>query len=103
MSGLEKDVPSPEAILPDDVTTTLPCPNAETSGLTRPSELGPTELNAVRAPAWSTAPQAITPSASAGTTIYFHDVAPSLPAAFTTRIPRSNALCAARETTDVLP
>src|SRR5690606_2945702 len=64
-SGLAKDVPALERYSPGVATYTID-PGAETSGLIRPSAVGPKELNDARVESGRTAPTAITESPSAG-------------------------------------
>jgi len=80
-----------------------PIPLAITSGLMRPSEVGPRELKLATMPSASTAPTASTLSPSAGAEMYCQMSLPSLPAATTTTTPLPAARSAARVMGAVLP
>src|SRR5947207_2657178 len=108
--GVEKDVPL-AAVYAEGLSGTetlgsgLPDPIAIRSGLMRPSELGPIEEKLVLTLLRSTAPIASTlsPFASAGAMILRQGWLPSLPAAFTTRMPLAAAISAARVMVVVWP
>ena len=68
-------------------------PSATTSGLKRPSAVGPTELNTARLPITSTAPAAMTSLPSLGATKVFLSARnPPFPAELTTTTPRAAAI-----------
>src|SRR5690606_782241 len=103
-SGAEKDVPEEDPTCPLARTTLTPCPSAATSGLMRPSAVGPIELDPVFCRRLLTDPTATTPSTSAGAVMIRQlGILPSFPALVTTTIPRSLAHFAARDTTVVRP
>src|SRR3989304_537112 len=95
MSGAANEVPLRRPKLPDawGAGTQTATPGAVTSGLVRPSAVGPRELNAARAPVESSAPTATTESPSAGVDRVCWP-GPSLPAEGTTVMPRWAALAA---------
>ena len=74
-----------------------------TSGLTRPSAVGPHPLNAACSPEEFTAPTANMPLASAGAVIKCHGELPLFPALVTHKIPFSAAHEVAREMRVVMP
>ena len=86
---------------PAAVTAT---PWAATSGLMRPSAVGPTELKGARVPDDVTAPAVRTSRPSAGApSVLCSVLGPALPAEFTTTTPRSPARSAARVEIAVCP
>src|SRR5688500_1081910 len=98
VSGHENDVPLAEPYALGELrsATLTFTPMAATSGLMRPSALGPTELKEARAPLKATAPTATTRWPSDGAPrVLCEGWAPSLPAELTTTIPRSAARSAA--------
>ena len=108
VKGQEKDVPDhtlyPVGTLALAVYTLTPI--AITSGLMRPSAVGPYELNDARIPPEFTAPAVRTLSPSAGAISVFGWPAratASFPAEFTTMIPLATAISAARVITVVFP
>ena len=85
--GHENDVPFIDWSVPSYFAATTLNPNALTLGFTRPSALGPKDVNSAASMAISTAPTARTLSPSAGAVMYFHELLPSLPALLTTSKP----------------
>ena len=106
-SGVAKEVPLPRlnVSLPSAPLAAIQfsTPRAQTSGLVRPSKVGPGELNEAIRPRASTAPTATTPKPSAGAMMWPQGSSLSFPAALTTTTPKLTALSAARVVTAVLP
>ncbi len=82
--------------------TMTPTPGPTTSGLMRPSEVGPRELKPATLPSESVAPTATISWASAGVSSVA-DEGPLLPTATTTSVPRAAALSAATVVTATSP
>jgi hypothetical protein len=108
MSGVDSEVPLPfvKSVVLDALIVSVPEPRARTSGLTRPSAVGPSELNDAMFPEPVTAPAVMTKNASDGAMRC--DVAgseswPSLPAAVTVCTPKSLAALIAIVVTAVSP
>src|SRR5258705_13783076 len=82
-SGVESEVPLSDVyvLLPSAEQAGTLTPRAARSGLIRPSELGPCELNPAGAPVPSTAPTAmrLSPFTSEGASRYCQGVPPSFP------------------------
>ena len=81
----------------------MPKPFAHTSGLTRPSNEGPIELNVAYCSKLFTAPMVNAPIASAGVPMCGSFEAPEFPALITTTIPLLNAILAPREEKVLFP
>src|SRR5689334_3600938 len=103
MIGAATDVPVCDPVAPEGRTTMVPLPKAITSGLYRPSAVGPIELKTLFEPAWLTDPTDKIPTASAGGVTSSQKLLPSFPALHITTMPRSIAAVAACVTIAVDP
>ena len=101
-SGVANEVPLPE-VAPLLYPIAVPVPRALASGFITPTELGPYEEKVELSPVELTPPMVKTFSLSAGVMIYFQGSWASFPAAASTKIPFSTAICAALAIKEVVP
>ena len=101
--GVENEVPISLTIVPRPEMSEVGLPKAITSGLTRPSCVGPTPLKGAFIKLVFTAPTVRMSLASAGKTIFFQGPMPLLPAELTSMIPLRASIEAERLMNAVSP